>query len=131
MKKSILTGAFIAALMGATLNVNADNNCQVGNSNCNQTSTLQCDTTATPLAVKVYDKAKEGTVNAYDKVADGTVNVYDKAKDGTVKTYNKVADGTENVYNKAADGTVKAYDKTKNAVEKGANAVKEEWNKIF
>lgn len=120
MKKTFLTMALAATLMTGGLNLFADNtNC---NNGCANTENCQpCDTTTnTPLVKQVYNKAKDGTVQVYDKVADGTVKTYDKVADGTVQTYDKVA-----------DGTVKAYDKTKNAVEKGANTVKEEWNKIF
>lgn len=108
MKKIALTVAFAATLIMGGFNVSAANNCP-NDSTCN-----------TPLVVKAYDNAK-----------CGAVNLYDKAKDGTVNTYNKVANGTEKVYNKVAVGTVSTYNKAKNGIEKGANAVKQEWNKIF
>lgn len=110
MKKTVLTIALAAVTLVAPLGVMADNN------NCQP-----CDTTCnTPLVVKTYDKVKDGTVNTYDKVKEGTVNTYDK-----------VATGSEKVYDKVSDGTVNTYNKAKKGVEKGANAVKEEWNKIF
>ena len=117
MKKIVLTIAFATSIIMGSMPVFAQEECNP----CEQTCTEPCDTTCNqPWVVKTYDRAKEGTVNVYNKVADGTVNAYDKTKDGTVKVYNKVA-----------DGTVNAYDKTKSGVEKGAKAVKDEWNKIF
>lgn len=121
MKKTFLTSAFAIMLIGGYFSANA------GTQNY-----MPCDTTCnTSWVQQIYNKAKDGTVSTYDKVADGTLKVYDKTADGTVSTYNKVADGTVNTYNKVANETVKTFDKTKNAVRKGANTVKQDWNKIF
>lgn len=108
MKKTFLT-AFMAAITLLVPFATSASNSEPCDTTCNK-----------PLAVKAYDKVKNGTVNAYDQVKDGTVNAYDQVKDGTVNAYDQVK-----------GDAVKTYDKTKKGLKKGANTIKEEWNKIF
>lgn len=108
MKHNILPIAIVAMLMVAPVGFKA----------MAQDCNTSCQTT--PVAEKVYNNAKAGTVKTYDKAKKDSKKAYKKAKKGVSKAYDKT---------KA--GVTKGYDKTKKGVVKASNEVKDEFNKIF
>ncbi|MCM1296753.1 MAG: hypothetical protein NC311_14540 [Muribaculaceae bacterium] len=126
MKKTILLVAVAILSLGYMKAETPDNQCE----KCDTTSrvakfkkgvvnvyekvkdgTVEAADTVGSFSARTYKSAKKGTVKAAGNVADFSEKTYDKAKKGTVKDAKKVADFSEKTYDKAKDGTVKTAKK--------------------